>query len=844
MKNFDLYLRRAIRQEDADPANDWTEHYMNYALLKAKIKAFVKRRRKVLRHLSADDTAVLLSSAAGRDDVHNVNHPEGYYWNMAPDNLWEADPDEAMRQLAQLERDEFVAAVAVELHKCGPFVAEQWRRLLQQGRQAEGNDSRSNAEDERDQLVLSEQLAKETLEVFHFTAVNILTLRQILLRYDAFHRTFQTGGSLQEWDLMRHESSTTTGDKSNTATNVAFLFDFLPLDELESILTRHLARRPPRHDDADALAQFAREAQHVRALLDSSLQSVERAAGGHIVMRDVISTKLRQFFLIGCARFGLSLEPRLLQCKGRHLKTEMKSLAKWRATKVLSPSAGGKDMDDDGDDDKYKLDPRNVWPLVLNLLSCFLFMMNNYIIEPSSAYYANALGSSDALSGMMVGAAPWFALVSAVAYSSWTNYSYKRPILFAGILMCVGNLLYATAYTYESMELCLLGRAITGLGAPRVINRRYVADATPFRLRTVASAAFAMATALGAALGPGMAIVLDAMTEFEFSLPLLGQQYFNGMTGPGYFMALSWGIYTLAILFTFGEPNRSGLDELRDREGSGEALSVALHTDETETYADEIEDEDDVDNDDALSVDQSLDLSKDSRSARSSATNQVSSNSPRYCIKHMTRSAALCMLIIFLKRIALEAIVGSTSIVTKNRYGWNITNVGTLHLINGIIVIPVSILAGWLSQFHQDRYLAMWLLAVTIFGMLFMVDFTDLADHDDDSVGYNDDLPLAVGAGRYIAGSLIAFSGIEACESFVASLMSKVVPSALAVGTFNSGLLATLVGTGGRATGDLFITLMALLSIRNLLNLLIIPGIVLMFVSMVLIRRNYAILAV
>jgi hypothetical protein len=137
----------------------------------------------------------------------------------------------------------------------------------------------------------------------------------------------------------------------------------------------------------------------------------------------------------------------------------------------------------------------------------------------------------------------------------------------------------------------------------------------------------------------------------------------------------------------------------------------------------------------------------------------------------------------------------------------------------------------------------MSLLAVTIFGMLFMVDFTDLVDHESNE-GYNADLPLAVGAGRYIAGSLIAFSGIEACESFVASLMSKVVPSALAVGTFNSGLLATLVGTGGRATGDLFITLMALLSIRNLLNLLIIPGIVLMFVSMALIRRNYAILAV
>ena len=97
---------------------------------------------------------------------------------------------------------------------------------------------------------------------------------------------------------------------------------------------------------------------------------------------------------------------------------------------------------------------------------------------------------------------------------------------------------------------------------------------------------------------------------------------------------------------------------------------------------------------------------------------------------------------------------------------------------------------------------------------------------------------------RYITGSLIAFSGIEACESYVASLMSKVVPSALAQGTFNSGLLATLVATGGRASGDAFISLMGLISIRNLLNLLIIPGATLVAGSIELILWNYEILAV
>jgi hypothetical protein len=37
---------------------------------------------------------------------------------------------------------------------------------------------------------------------------------------------------------------------------------------------------------------------------------------------------------------------------------------------------------------------------------------------------------------------------------------------------------------------------------------------------------------------------------------------------------------------------------------------------------------------------------------------------------------------------------------------------------------------------------------------------------------------------------------------------------------------------------------MALISIRNLLNLLIIPGMALMIISIVLIRRNYNIIAV
>lgn len=344
-----------------------------------------------------------------------------------------------------------------------------------------------------------------------------------------------------------------------------------------------------------------------------------------------------------------------------------------------------------------------------------------------------------------------------------------------------------------------------------------MADATPFSLRTAASAAFAMATALGAALGPGMAILLDRVNEFEFSLPFLKEQYFNGMTGPGYFMALSWFIYTLCIIFFFGEPTRSGLDELKSREQSAAPVTdskkeslldeVELATmggdknDKSGEYVTGESSLDDVlERQDSLSLDGEDEYTADDGSISFDDVSDSNQEDKDYsyhycsCIKNMTRPVIICMSLIFMKRIALESIVGSTSIVTKNRFGWDITHVGTLHLVNGIIVIPVSAFSGYLSTMYEDRYMAVWFLVITLFGMAFLFDPTDLINHVD-SETYNEGVPLAVGEARYITGSLIAFSGIEACESYVASLMSKVVPSALAQGTFNSGLLATLVGT-------------------------------------------------
>lgn len=157
------------------------------------------------------------------------------------------------------------------------------------------------------------------------------------------------------------------------------------------------------------------------------------------------------------------------------------------------------------------------------------------------------------------------------------------------------------------------------------------------------NAAFAMTTAIGAACGPGFAILLDMVPEFEFTFPFLGIQTFNGMTGPGFIMALLWFLFLILIVLSFKEPNRSGLDELKKREAE------AAHAAHDETplsngftnfpSADECDDD--------------LSIGSFSVSSRP-VEREVSQHSPLYCMKHMTRATALCMSLIFMKRVALE----------------------------------------------------------------------------------------------------------------------------------------------------------------------------------------------
>lgn len=876
MSGFQNYHQRAIKPE-------WTEHYVGYDTLKSKLSSFSKRRvafkkiRACGGHISEEDlylvtvaleldTSLLTSKDVlkkgkhVKEDNNDAGLESKYYpykeGKEAPSNFIKVMNDTTFtHRLYMMERSEFCATVEQEVERAAKFysttilpkialaVEEKKEKKISTTNSDENVEEANTIKDNKDQYEL---IGDDILEAYAFLVLNVVTLRQSLIRYDGFVRD-NNGLPLTNWYLTK------MSDCADDA--LLGLFHLNALFNMQRMFLAQYHEHLEENDlDKQYWAKFQTQFDDFKKLLDKTFQSVQKAVSGKLTRRDRWVMNARHYFLLGVVPRSLAYQPSFLRIRGKTLKKEIDILAKWREAKTL-PSEDVSEFAD--------LDRKNVYPIVLNLISCFLYMMGGYIVEPSSAYYVNALGKNDAMAGMIIGLMPWAALFSAVAYSFWSNHSYKQPILFAGLMSIIGNFMYASALKYDSIELCLIGRVITGLGSPRIINRRYIADTTPFSIRTPATAAFGMVTALGAALGPGTAILLD-FAHVDIDLPIYGKFYFNGMTGPGYLMSVLWFFYFIAILFTFKDPTvRIGLEELKKREAD-KALGEGLLVDDVDDqsfmstltpHQHQLEEEKPNTESKVIISNDVMDILNKRQEQRandidnktvctvtlSSSEGSSNESSMKSFLKHITPPVYICMFLVFLKRFVLECVMASTSIVTKNRYGWTTKNVGLLHFINGLLIIPLCILSGYLSLSFEDRYMTLWCMSFTMFGVFLLIDFTDFMP-DSVDVGYNEDSQFSVGPLRYICGSIIAFGAVEVNESFMASLLSKVVPSALATGTLNSGLLLTLVGTGGRAVGDSFITIMAYTNLRDLLNLVMVPAFFFVIASITIVRVKYDIL--
>ncbi|KAI3727571.1 hypothetical protein L6452_16187 [Arctium lappa] len=447
------------------------------------------------------------------------------------------------------------------------------------------------------------------------------------------------------------------------------------------------------------------------------------------------------------------------------------------------------------DDQRY-----HFMSLILNLANTFLYMVNTYIIVPTADDYSMSLGAAATVCGIVIGAMAVAQIFSSVYFSAWSNRSYFRPLIFSSIVLFVGNVMYAMAYDFNSIAVLLLGRLFCGLGSARAVNRRYISDCVPLKIRMQASAGFVSASALGMACGPALAGLLQVKFKF-YKLTI------NQNTLPGWVMAFAWLVYLIWLWISFREPAHPTDETHAPESAAGPANNDVLEKGITEPLLISSEAHQDDDEDD-VECDGSEETAEESRAP-------VNSIGAAYRL--LTPSVKVQLLIYFMLKYAMEILLSESSVVTTYYFNWTTGKVAIFLACLGLTVLPVNVVVGsYISNMFEDRQILLISEIMVCLGIL---------------MSFHVVIPYSVP--QYVVSGLIMFVSAEVLEGVNLSLLSRVMSSRLSRGTFNGGLLSTEAGTIARVIADATITLAGYLGENKLLNVTLLPSLVICIMSIV-----------
>ncbi|XP_006655742.1 SPX domain-containing membrane protein OsI_21475 isoform X1 [Oryza brachyantha] len=432
--------------------------------------------------------------------------------------------------------------------------------------------------------------------------------------------------------------------------------------------------------------------------------------------------------------------------------------------------------------------------LMLNLVNTFLYMVNTYIIVPTADDYSVSLGAASTVCGVVIGSMAVAQIFSSVYFSAWSNKSYFKPLIFSSIVLFLGNVCYAMAYDMNSLSVLIIGRLLCGLGSARAVNRRYISDCVPARIRMQASAGFVSASALGMACGPALAGLL----QWKFKIYMVT---FNQSTLPGWLMAVAWLLYLVWLWISFKEPNRA--NEVNDTQQVPASVQRAdidkLENGLAQPLLRDSESKQEEDEDEE--VDDSEEGAHDSRKPATSIGSAY---------RLLTPSVKVQLLIYFMLKYAMEILLSESSVITNHYFNWNTSAVAIFLAILGLTVLPVNAVVGtYISNMFEDRQLLMVSQITLLVGIIFSFKITS-----------------TYSVVQYVSSALVTFVSAEVLEGVNLSLLSSVMSSRLSRGTYNGGLLSTEAGTLARVVADGTITAAGYLGIGKLLNVTLLPSLV------------------
>ncbi|KAM0823772.1 hypothetical protein ACQ4PT_070647 [Festuca glaucescens] len=446
--------------------------------------------------------------------------------------------------------------------------------------------------------------------------------------------------------------------------------------------------------------------------------------------------------------------------------------------------------------------------LVLNLANTFLYMVNTYIVVPTADDYATSLGAAATVCGIIIGSMPVAQVFSSVYFSAWSNRSYFQPLLFSSVVLLLGNVMYAMAYDCNSLTVLLVGRALCGMGSARAVNRRYISDCVPPRIRMQASAAFVSASALGMACGPAMAGLLQVNFKlYAFTV--------NAETLPGWVMAFGWFAYLIWLWISFQEPVLGETYEEVHRQISSAGSSSTKHLKhllKQDAHGDN--DQEEL----LLKQDAHGDNDQEEETPTPAAAPSVVE-----AYRLLTPSVKVQLLIYFMLKFSMEILLSESSVVTSYYFGWTTSTVAIFLAMLGLTVLPVNAVVGtYISNMFEERQILVASELVLLAGVL--LSFNVLSTYT---------------AAQYVCSALLTFVSAEVLEGVNLSLLSQVMPARLSRGTWNGGLLSTEAGTLARVAADGTITLAGYLGQRMLLNATLLPSLLICVASIAATLSTY-----
>jgi MFS family permease len=402
---------------------------------------------------------------------------------------------------------------------------------------------------------------------------------------------------------------------------------------------------------------------------------------------------------------------------------------------------------------------------IFNAASAFLYLVTMYAVLPTAGLYTESLGSSKAMSGVLMGGVPLASLFSAIYFSNMSSSGFKRPLVIATALCLFGNLMYSLAATFNSLALAGAGRLMIGLGGARGINRRYVADCAPFPQLVHRSSEFVTASALGMSLGPAMAGIINRLPATVF----VGL-YFDERTYASWAMVLLWAAFLAALIQYFVEPtppppvlSPPQLSPSYSLE-SGHTPLLAAEDGRRPHYG-------------SVPAADRARLRNRSLPLRDLLSNKV---------------VLFGLFVYFSTKLVCELTVSSSALVLPYFFDWRETSVSAFVATIGLLMFPANMAVSYVSQRLEENKQLIYTLIVVHFGCLLGVPL----------LGF---MPLP----QYVLACVVIFVSTNVGEAVLMAVLARAMPPSLARGTWNSGLLTTECGMSGRFVGDIATTVCA-----------------------------------